>query len=355
MRKYSEEELLEQVRDKAKELGRIPKTSEVKSYITIIKRFGSWNNALKKAGYTNKEIYESKKRYVYTNEDLLNIIKCKEKEIGRIPHSKEIKQRNIISKRFGSWNNALKLAGYKDTQILKKNKEFTREELLELIRCKYNELGRIPKMTEFELQYEVYKNFDSWKDALKLVGIEMKSDKKQIKSNEKKKKYSDEDLLQKIKNKYNELGEIPKSYQVENYTIIIRRFNGWDNALKKAGFDDKELKKYNKTYTKKDLLNMIKEKTKELGRIPSMTEFSHKHRIVKNFGTWENALIEAGFSKEEIHNRNKKYSDEDLLNIIKTKYLQLGKIPQTKDVKQYYSIIDRFDSWKNALEKADLI
>ncbi|APR02582.1 TPA: homing endonuclease associated repeat-containing protein [Clostridium botulinum] len=353
MRKYSSEELLEKIRIKTKELGRIPKTAEVKSYITIVKEFGTWDNALKQAGYTKEEIYKSRDQY--TDDELLNIIRSKTKELGRIPYLKEIKQCRIISKRFGSWNNALILAGYKDIQILKKNKEFTREELLELIRCKCNELGRIPKRAEFELQYEVYKNFDSWNDALKLAGIEIKSEKKKIKSNEKKKKYSDEDLLQKIKNKYNELGEIPKSYQVENYTIIIRRFNGWDNALKKAGFDNKELKKYKKTYTKKDLLNMIKEKTQELGKIPSMSDFSHKHIFVKNFGTWENALVEAGFNKEDILNRNKKYSDEDLLNIINTKYLQLGKIPKAKDVKQYYSIINRFDSWENALKKADLI
>lgn len=349
MSKYSEEELLEKIRITTKELGRIPKTAEVKSYITIIKKFQTWDNALKQAGYTKEEIYKSRNQY--TDDELLNIIKNKTKELGRIPYLKEIKQCNIISKRFGSWNNALKLAGYENT----KNKEFTREELLELIRCRYKKTGNIPKISEFEFKFYIYKFFGSWNNALKLAGIEMKSDKKKIKSNERKKKYSDEDLLQKIKNKYNELGEIPKSYQVENYTIIIRRFNGWDNALKKAGVDDKKLKKYNKIYTKKDLLNMIKEKTKELGRIPSMAEFSHEYSIVKNFGTWENALVEAGFSKEEILNRNKKYSDEDLLNIIKTKYLQLGKIPKAKDVKQYYSIINRFDSWEDALKKANLI
>ncbi|MBD5589367.1 homing endonuclease associated repeat-containing protein [Clostridium botulinum] len=349
MKKYSEEELLEKIRIKTKELGRIPKTAEVKSYITIIKEFGTWDNALKQAGYTKEEIYKSKDQY--TDDELLNIIKSKTKELGRIPYLKEVKQCNIISKRFGSWNNALNLAGYENTR----NKEITQEEVLELIRYKYNKLGKVPKISEFELKFYVYKFFDSWNDALKLAGVEIQSNKKQVRRNKKREKYSDEELLQKIKNKYNELGKIPKSYQVENYTIIIRRFDGWDNALKKAGFDNKELKKYKKTYTKKDLLNMIKEKTKELGRMPSITEFSHEHSIVKNFGTWENALIEAGFNKEDILNRNKKYSDEDLLNIIKTKYLQLGKIPKAKDVKQYYSIINRFDSWENALEKADLI
>ncbi|MGX1687607.1 homing endonuclease associated repeat-containing protein, partial [Bacillus subtilis] len=47
---YTEENLIEILRQKAKELGRSPKTKEVKQWKTIKNHFGSYNTGLKAAG-----------------------------------------------------------------------------------------------------------------------------------------------------------------------------------------------------------------------------------------------------------------------------------------------------------------
>ncbi|MEC1657238.1 hypothetical protein P9D81_20530 [Bacillus haynesii] len=49
-KKYTKEELIEILRQRANELGRSPKIQEVKQRRTIIKHFGSFNKALIAAG-----------------------------------------------------------------------------------------------------------------------------------------------------------------------------------------------------------------------------------------------------------------------------------------------------------------
>lgn len=47
----------------------------------------------------------------YTDEQLIENIKSKAKEVGRSPYFKEVEGASVAAKRFGSWNNALKVAG----------------------------------------------------------------------------------------------------------------------------------------------------------------------------------------------------------------------------------------------------
>ncbi len=48
--KYTEEELLQMIRDKAEELGRAPKKSEVPECYRIKNRFGPWYESVMAAG-----------------------------------------------------------------------------------------------------------------------------------------------------------------------------------------------------------------------------------------------------------------------------------------------------------------
>lgn len=51
-KKYTDEDLIEILQQKAKELGRPPKTREVRQWGTIINHFGSFDKALEAAGLT---------------------------------------------------------------------------------------------------------------------------------------------------------------------------------------------------------------------------------------------------------------------------------------------------------------
>ncbi|PEB54591.1 hypothetical protein COO03_04950 [Bacillus sp. AFS098217] len=50
-------------------------------------------------------------------------------------------------------------------------------------------------------------------------------------------------------------------------------------------------------YTKSELIKIIQEKAKELGRIPTRREISQQTPIRKTFGSWNNALTAAGYEK----------------------------------------------------------
>lgn len=116
-KKYSDYELLEYLRSFDREEGKTP-TAEYfnnnpsyPNFNTYVKRFGSWNKALQMAGIeTNCFVGLSK-------EELLEFIRKFEREERRLPtteyFSNNPKYPNFQTyiKRFGSWQNALKLVG----------------------------------------------------------------------------------------------------------------------------------------------------------------------------------------------------------------------------------------------------
>jgi len=94
------------------------------SHYLFYKLFGSWNNALKKAGL---DITVSK---TITNEQLLDNLDKVWKKLGHQPRHKEIKKPfsdysvDIYCKRFKGWRNALKkFIEYKQGNVSSKSDE----------------------------------------------------------------------------------------------------------------------------------------------------------------------------------------------------------------------------------------
>jgi hypothetical protein len=131
-KKYTDEELLNELIRFEKEYGRSPTEADFRnnpeypSYVTFQRRFGSWDNALKMAGLdTNPyrhhqvelNIPEREPQKNYTDEELLNELIRFEKEYGRPPTEADFRKNPeypsyiTCKRRFGSWIDALKLAG----------------------------------------------------------------------------------------------------------------------------------------------------------------------------------------------------------------------------------------------------
>ncbi|MED3440147.1 hypothetical protein P4393_11820, partial [Bacillus subtilis] len=107
---YTKDELIEMLQKLAKDLGRTPKFHEVSQSQSIINYFGSFNKGLEAAGLPINAI---RTPYKYTREELIQILLEAEKELGRPPKAKEIKQYYAIRNHFGSFNKALEIAGIK--------------------------------------------------------------------------------------------------------------------------------------------------------------------------------------------------------------------------------------------------
>ena len=117
MNRYTKEQLLFYLRKLSSELKKSPtikdmnKKKRFPSAATYVKRFGSWNNSLRKAGL---KINLRKK---HSKNELIENLKLLAKDLGRIPKTTDLKNKKWIAssstyrKHFGSWKKALKSSG----------------------------------------------------------------------------------------------------------------------------------------------------------------------------------------------------------------------------------------------------
>src|SRR5262245_25884444 len=112
-KRYSDEDILGQLRNSAERLGRSPTMREFESDAettvhpqTVIQHFGSWNEAKRKAGLVPRRFA--------TREELLDLLKGLGEELGRIPTARDIEahrgrmpSKSLYWHTFGSLANAL--------------------------------------------------------------------------------------------------------------------------------------------------------------------------------------------------------------------------------------------------------
>lgn len=181
-RLYTDKELLDYLRRFKNENGRSPgqndfvNNPEYPNYSIYRKRFGSWNNALMLVGL---DINKRDKKY--TDEELLDCLKQFYQENGRIPMASdflnnfEYPHRNTYMERFGSWNNALEMT---ELNLEKRFEKYTDNELLNHLSIFYKKNGRVPIQKDFlnNPEYPCYltyrKRFGKWSKALKIVGLD---------------------------------------------------------------------------------------------------------------------------------------------------------------------------------------
>ncbi|KMY51054.1 homing endonuclease associated repeat-containing protein [Peribacillus loiseleuriae] len=136
---------------------------------TFVACFGSWNEAIRKAGLRVNS-------GMYSDEEMIRILKDYAKRKGRFTSLDYIKdgiqpKPLSIQRRFGSWMNALRIAGIKPTYV-----NFTNQELLEeLKRCidlnktDYITIAEYTKLSNHPHYMTIFRRFGSWKKAIRLA------------------------------------------------------------------------------------------------------------------------------------------------------------------------------------------
>jgi len=149
-RRYTDEQILEQLRASAGRLGRSPTMREFAADEearvhpqTVIEHFGTWNAAKRAAGLTPR-------RFI-SREEMLDQLRALGAELGRAPSARDVEGRrgHVVSKSllwhtFGSLTAALKEAGF-DVPVGEERLERAVVRGTELAR----ELGRLPKMADW--------------------------------------------------------------------------------------------------------------------------------------------------------------------------------------------------------------
>jgi hypothetical protein len=175
-RRYSDEEILEQLRACADRLGKSPTMKEFgddpETTVhpqTVIEHFGSWNKAKRQAGLVPRRFA--------TREELVGQLQELGRRLGRVPTAKDLDanrtwmpSKSLYWHTFGSLTTALKEAGF-DIPVGEERLERAVEQGSELAR----RLGRLPKFTDWAdarkadtsllTEWQVYRMFDARRGA----------------------------------------------------------------------------------------------------------------------------------------------------------------------------------------------
>jgi hypothetical protein len=149
-RRYSDEQILEQLAECAKRLGRSPTMREFEEDAqttvhpqTVIQHFGSWNKAKRKAGLVPRRFA--------TREDLVRLLRELGEELGRTPTARDLDEhrvsmpsKSLYWHTFGSLTAALREAGF-DVPVGEERLERAIEQGATLAK----RLGRLPKFADW--------------------------------------------------------------------------------------------------------------------------------------------------------------------------------------------------------------
>jgi hypothetical protein len=149
-RRYSDDEILDELRSAAERMGRSPTMREFARDPTarvhpqtVIEHFGTWNAAKRAAG-----LYP---RRFLTRDELLEQLRVLGAELGRIPTARDLAARgrslpsaSLYTHTFGSLGNALREAGFEVLQG-----EARLERAVEQGASLAIDLGRLPKMADW--------------------------------------------------------------------------------------------------------------------------------------------------------------------------------------------------------------
>jgi hypothetical protein len=197
-RRYTDEDILEELRAAAERMGRSPTMREFardpETEVhpqTVIEHFGTWNAAKRAAG-----LYP---RRFLTRDELLEQLRRLGEELGRVPTARDLAARrrslpsaSLYAHTFGSLANALREAGF---EVLQGEERL--ERAVEQGAALARSLGRLPKMADWAearrsdtsllSEWQVYRMLDvprgAWtafqylvRERLREAGIDVASD-----------------------------------------------------------------------------------------------------------------------------------------------------------------------------------
>jgi len=175
-KRYTDEQILAELKQCAERLGRSPTMREFAADKqttvhpqTVIEHFGSWNRAKRQAGLVPRRFA--------TREELLALLQELGRELGRVPTARDIDERrgrlpskSLYWHTFGSLTNALREAGF-DVPVGEERLERALEQAVELSK----QLGRLPKFADWTAarkadeslmtEWQIYRMFDARRGA----------------------------------------------------------------------------------------------------------------------------------------------------------------------------------------------
>jgi hypothetical protein len=219
---------------------------------------------------------------------------------------------------------------------------YSNNELLQLLRDKAKELGKSPTRRDIgkennmpsDTYYYHRFNTKSWNKILQLAGLKVNHFQG----------YTKEECINKLRYYYQVLGKVPKKKDFEDNKwlpsiyVYNKLFNGLTNACVEAGLIEKPLSE--KERIKISLFELIK-LGKKLGRFPTVYEYdSIKHkgyqrRVLETKLNMKYNDICRKYLPQYKENINFDVTKEELINILINIKNKLGRVPTFKELKNF--------------------
>lgn len=358
--KYSDEELLNIIRNKAKELGRTPKRKEIRQFSVIRDRFGSWTNAVVKAGLKPIKIFGDKAHYIAIGKQFMK--DCKKIPImSDYDDSIYLPSTTAIRKKFGSWNKYLEECGFTLNVKRCENYNFTKEELILIVTCwaknsddlsaenfNKNRDENVPSTNFIVTRLDM-----TWSEIIKNLG------------------YKNELTLFEMKQilfgLIEELGHTPSIKELEKYghcsSMFKKKCGSYNKLLKELNFiPNKTPTKV--TESKDELLQQYIDYSNKLGRAATTIDLDNSKKLynsavyITRFGNMKNLTMLAGF---ETRRRKPLYNKRDVNIVLKNLYEKYGRkltlaelkkekvVPSINTMMRLYQTTKFSEIWKEVL------
>lgn len=160
-------------------------------------------------------------------------------------------------------------------------------ELIFLVRKEAEKLGRPPNYDEFEHADFAVSRYGSWEKFLHTAGLKPAGLDDTI---------SNEQLVALVQAKAAELGKVPTIKEFSHSSLAIKRYGKWSCFLQVA---DLKPRKVPITISDKELIDLVLERSAELGKAPARNEFKYGDLAVRRYGSWNTFLLNAGMSPSD--------------------------------------------------------
>ncbi|WP_153952907.1 homing endonuclease associated repeat-containing protein [Halosegnis longus] len=249
--RYSDEELLEQIRTCYERYGKCParlfnEDDDFSSASGIARRFGSWSEAKSQAGIDEDLSSDTGRSKQYTDEEILAQLRQLEYEYGKcttqlLQQQDDLVSPSVVIDRFDSWSEAKQAAGLESLDERKNNagkeQQFSDESLLAaMVLCKQKH-GKCTQRVfddddELPSSGVVRKRFGSWSEAKDRAGLDYTQPGNRI--------YSGEELLQQLRDCQERHGKCTASLFASDDDFaspeaVQRRFGSWNSGKEEAG------------------------------------------------------------------------------------------------------------------------
>jgi hypothetical protein len=361
-RKIPDEKLISDLQRVADQLGKTPTTSEYQKHgnhsrNTVVSRFGSYNDAVSAAGLEpNQQVADpSDSKSKISRDQLINDLRRVAEVVGDTPTQHQYKKHgghasNTLVREFGSYNTALRAAGYD----LNRHTGASKDELLSDLQHVESKLGKTPTSHQYDEYGEhslgrLTNVFGTYNNALKFADIDVNS-RIDIPA---------EKLLADLAEVADNLGETPTRDQYNEHgdfhgDTLGNRFGSFGTALKEIGYEPNRKQPVSDT----ELILDIQRVAKVIGGPPTYDQYGTHGRfsavtLKYHFGSYNESIRAAGYTPV----REVNIADEVLLKDIKKVQKKVSETPTVMQYNEYGTyhadtLYRRFGSYNTALREA---